>query len=148
MKGRRGHFCHVCRAVLANEAFSGKGHARHVCKVCSRMPKEQRDALEHADELFGFMNQSHISAKNIARLKILAASPTPHIADMADLVLQIALLKPHKRRRMQVLAHQRPDLLQRVNATGLNFAHHWGEEESAERDWESPCEDSLPSGPR
>jgi hypothetical protein len=30
------------------------------------LPKEQRDALEHADELFGFMNQSHISAKNIA----------------------------------------------------------------------------------
>lgn len=89
------------------------------------MPKEERDALEQADEIFGFMNQSHISEKNVARLKILIESPTPHIAEMADIVLQIAQIKPHKRRRMHVLAQKRPDLLQRVNETGLNVAHHW-----------------------
>jgi len=125
MKGRRGHFCHVCKGVRPNEAFSGKGHARHVCKECARMSRDERDAIEHADEIFGFMNQSRISEKNLARLKMLVTSPSPHIADMADIMLQIAQIAPHKKRRMQVLARKYPDLLQRVNDTGLDMAHHW-----------------------
>lgn len=125
MRRRRGHFCHVCKAVLPNEAFSGKGRARYVCTECSRMSKEERDAIEHADEIFGFMSQSHISEKNVARLKTLASSPIAYVADIADIVLQIAQIKPHKRGRMQVLAENRPDLLRRVNETGLDAAHHW-----------------------
>ena len=89
------------------------------------MPKDEREATEQTDEIFGFMNQSHISEKNVARLKALVSSPNAHIADLADIVLQIAEIKPHKRRRMQVLAQERPDLLQRVNDTGLDLAHHW-----------------------
>lgn len=89
------------------------------------MPKEERDAIEQLDEIFRFMNQSHISEKNVARLKTLVASPNAQIADLADLVLQIAAIKPYKRKRMRVLAQQRPDLLQRVNETGLYLAHHW-----------------------
>ena len=125
MKGRRGQFCHVCKAVLPNEALSGKGHVRYVCKQCSRMPREERDAIEHADEIFGFMNQSHISEKNIARLKVLVSSPSAQVADMAEIVLHVARIKPYKRKRMQVLAVKRPDLLQRINETGLDIAHHW-----------------------
>ena len=125
MKGRRGHFCHLCKAILPNEMFSGKGHARHVCTDCSRMPKNERDAIEQADEISGFMNQSHISEKNVARLKVLVSSTNAHSADLADLVLQIAVLKPHKKRRMKILAEKRPDLLQRVYDMGLDLAHHY-----------------------
>ena len=125
MKGRRGHYCHVCKRLRPNEAFSGKGHARHVCKKCSQMPREEREAIEHTDEIFGFMNQSHISEKNVARLKVLVASPNREIAELAGIVLEVAELKPYKRRRMKVLAHERPDLLERVTDAGLDFAHHW-----------------------
>lgn len=34
---RRGHFCWSCRSYLPNERFSGGGHARHLCKRCSRL---------------------------------------------------------------------------------------------------------------
>ncbi|MEI7457681.1 MAG: hypothetical protein WCK93_13260 [Nitrosomonadales bacterium] len=128
MKGKRGHFCHLCQAILPNERFSGKGHARHVCTDCSRMPKGERDAIEQADEISGFMNQSHISDKNVARLKVLVSSTDAHISDLADIVLQIAELKPHKKRRMQILAEKRPDLLQRVYDMGLAPSHYsWDE---------------------
>lgn len=30
----QGHFCRVCGRVRANERFSGKGHARHICRDC------------------------------------------------------------------------------------------------------------------
>jgi hypothetical protein len=36
-KKRRGHFCWCCGRVRPNEAFSGRGHARHLCKECSRL---------------------------------------------------------------------------------------------------------------
>jgi len=38
-KKRQGHYCRVCRRYRANEKFSGKGHARHICKDCSREQK-------------------------------------------------------------------------------------------------------------
>ncbi|MBI2894168.1 MAG: hypothetical protein HYY06_11510 [Deltaproteobacteria bacterium] len=34
---RRGHFCWCCEQVLANERFSGGGHARHVCRGCAKL---------------------------------------------------------------------------------------------------------------
>lgn len=38
-KKRQGHYCHVCGRYRANEKFSGKGHARHICKDCAREQK-------------------------------------------------------------------------------------------------------------
>ena len=35
----RGHYCWACGRRRANEKFSGKGHAKHICKDCA---KEQR----------------------------------------------------------------------------------------------------------
>lgn len=34
---RRGHFCWCCGSMLANEAFSGRGHARHLCWTCAKL---------------------------------------------------------------------------------------------------------------
>lgn len=35
MAKERGHYCKVCGRNRANEKFSGKGHAQHVCKDCA-----------------------------------------------------------------------------------------------------------------
>jgi 3-methyladenine DNA glycosylase AlkD len=39
VKKEHGHVCKICGRCRANEKFSGKGHAQHVCKDCA---KEQR----------------------------------------------------------------------------------------------------------
>lgn len=42
-KQYRGHYCRVCGRIRANERFSGKGHARHVCRDCElKMRAEAR----------------------------------------------------------------------------------------------------------
>jgi hypothetical protein len=41
-KRYRGHFCKVCARILANETFSGKGHAVHICKACAKKPREKQ----------------------------------------------------------------------------------------------------------
>jgi hypothetical protein len=38
----KGHSCRVCGRTRANEQFSGKGHARHVCKDCERTQRQPR----------------------------------------------------------------------------------------------------------
>ena len=37
MKSRGGLWCWCCDRVRANERFSGKGHARHLCRDCERL---------------------------------------------------------------------------------------------------------------
>ncbi len=42
----QGHYCKVCGEYKANEKFSGKGHAAHICKACSRLSAaEQAEAM-------------------------------------------------------------------------------------------------------
>lgn len=33
-KKQQGHYCRICGEYKANEKFSGKGHAAHICKNC------------------------------------------------------------------------------------------------------------------
>ena len=85
----------------------------------------EREAIEQEEEIFNYLRQSHISAKNVARLEELAESSNEGIAEHAALVLEIARIKPYKRRRLKVLARTRRDLLEKLEDTGLIFAHHW-----------------------
>lgn len=120
-----GHYCRICGCVRANEQFSGKGHKIHVCKRCQRLPKSERRAIEDRDDIFGFVHQSHISKKNVARLEQLAKSETPQIASLAAIVLEVARVTPYKRRRIKILARNHRDLLRRLGEAGLVFAHTW-----------------------
>jgi len=119
-----GHYCRICGRIRPNEAFSGKGHRIHVCEKCAALPQKEREAIEQEDEIFGYLKQSHISDKNIERLKMLASSENEKISGLSVIVLEVAKIKPYKRRRLKVLARERKDLLQKLEETGLIFAHH------------------------
>ena len=124
MKKYRGHYCRICRRTRPNEKFSGKGHRNHICKDCARKPKSDIDEIDQKQEIFGYLEQSNISKKNINRLSILAASDNSKIAELAEIVLDVAKIKPHKKRRLKVLAKERRDLLAKLEETGLIFTQH------------------------
>ena len=49
-----GHYCWSCDRMRANEKFSGKGHARHLCKECARLGQEElayRQAVRNLERL-------------------------------------------------------------------------------------------------
>jgi hypothetical protein len=51
---RRGHFCWCCGRARANERFSGRGHARHVCSDCSKLGVKElayRQTIRDIDRL-------------------------------------------------------------------------------------------------
>jgi hypothetical protein len=119
-----GHWCRICGCNKPNEKFSGKGHRVHICKECSKKSKEEIDALDHEEEIFDFMSQSNISSKNIARLNKLKQSENKHISELALIVLEVARLKPHKKRRLEVLSKEHRELFVMVKESGLIYAHH------------------------
>ena len=85
------------------------------------MPREEREAIELTEEVGGFLRQSNISKKNIVRLRVMSQFQNEEVAEFAAVVLEVALVKPHRRRRLKVLARERPDLLARLKTTGLIF---------------------------
>ena len=53
-KQRNGHYCWSCDRMRANERFSGRGHARHLCKECARLGKDElayRQAIRNLERL-------------------------------------------------------------------------------------------------
>jgi len=130
-----GHYCRICGRSRPNEQFTGRGHRIHVCKKCQRLPREQRDRIERLDELHGFLHQSGISAKNIARLEALTCHSDPEVAELAALILEIARVLPRKRRRWLKLAQCDRLLFDRTVASfGVEFFEdllsEWGDFES------------------
>ena len=123
-----GHYCRICGRERPNEQFSGKGHKIHVCKRCQAKPKSERRAIEDQDDIFGFLKQSHISEKNVTRLGQMAKSDNPQVASLAAIVLDVARLKPYKTRRLKFLAQKHPELLRKLEDTGLVLAHTWDRE--------------------
>jgi len=120
-----GHWCRICGCNKPNEKFSGKGHKNHICKECSKKPKEERDVMDHEDEIYGFMNQSNISKKNIERLQKLSRSENERIAELATITLAVARVKPHKKGRLKLLAKEHRELFIKVKESGLIFSHCW-----------------------
>lgn len=120
-----GHWCRICGFNKPNEKFSGKGHRNHVCKHCAKTSKELIEAIDQEAEIFGFMEQSNISRKNIARLNQLIQSENPRISELASIVLEVAKVKRHKKRRLQALAKDHIDLLLKVKESGLIDADYY-----------------------
>ncbi|MGA3090086.1 MAG: hypothetical protein ABSD75_15840 [Terriglobales bacterium] len=117
-----GHYCRICGRERANEQFSGKGHKIHVCKRCQAKPKAERRAIEDRQDLFRFLEQSHISEKNVIRLGQMAKSDNLQVAGLAALVLEVARRKPYKTKRIKFLAQKNPELLRKLEDAGLVFA--------------------------
>jgi hypothetical protein len=109
-----GHYCHICGRVRANEKFSGRGHRDHICNDCQRLPHEERALITCMDELYDYLEQSHISQKNIDRLRILLHHSDPEVRSLAELVQDIARVKPYRRRRLKFLAEKHRSLLLRL----------------------------------
>jgi len=83
------------------------------------MPREKRDALKHEQEIHGFLEQSHISKKNVARLRTLASSKDTQIASLAAFMLEVATVASYRRHRISTLARQHRDVLNRMEQAGL-----------------------------
>lgn len=70
MKKKQGHYCKICGTHKANEKFSGKGHANHICKACSAMPVAKRNELQIINRIENIIcNNFFLSKEKIKTLE-------------------------------------------------------------------------------
>lgn len=102
-----------------NEAFSGRGHRRHLCKQCARRPRAERESVRAEMDLFGFLQQRNISAKNTTRLESLCEFDDPDVRQLAKIVLEVATVAPRRRKRVGYLRQHHPDLYLQLVRLGI-----------------------------
>jgi len=81
-KKPQGHYCKVCEERKANEAFSGKGHAAHICKACAALPVAERSQRLIVNKI-GNMAYRSLSKEDIKWLRSKRNDPNPAIQQAA-----------------------------------------------------------------
>ena len=79
-----GHYCKICGEYKANEKFSGKGHAAHICKKCQSLPVEERRKEAILTRLMNL--PFYLSKTQIDWLKGLRYDKRPEISEAAKAV--------------------------------------------------------------
>lgn len=99
-----GRVCDICGRKQPNEAFGGgRGQRSRVCNRCMRMPKQKRKLLLAKRELSSFLDQTHISDRNIVRIRQLAESADQQIAALGTGMLTAVSSAPtHKRKKGRI----------------------------------------------
>ena len=80
----RGHYCKICGEYKANEKFSGKGHAAHICKACQSLPVEERNKEAILTRMMNL--PSHLSKEQISWLKKHRKDKRPEVSEAAKAV--------------------------------------------------------------
>lgn len=74
-----GHYCKICGEYKANEKFSGKGHAAHICKKCQSLSVEERNKEELLTRMVNL--PFYLSKTQIEWLKRLQHDKRPEISE-------------------------------------------------------------------
>ena len=80
----RGHYCKICGEYKANEKFSGKGHAAHICKACQSLPVEERNKEAILTRMMNL--PFHLSKEQISWLKKHRKDKRPEVSEAAKAI--------------------------------------------------------------
>ena len=90
-----GHYCKICAERKANEKFSGKGHATHICKECSALPQERKNELQLLNRLASAAMKYPRSRQDWELLeKYAKSSKYPEAREFAQSVLEVNRSQP------------------------------------------------------
>lgn len=77
-----GHYCKICGEYKANEKFSGKGHAAHICKTRSRLSAAEKAEAMTINRLLDFP-MGRLSASDKKWLENRVHDRRPEVASLA-----------------------------------------------------------------
>ena len=81
-KRPRGHYCKICGEYKANEKFSGKGYAAHICNSCSRLSAAEKVEMQTMNRLMG-LPFGHLSQSEKKWLENRVHDSRPEVAELA-----------------------------------------------------------------
>lgn len=91
---KQGHYCKVCGRYRANEKFTGKGHATHICKDCANLPPEEKAKQEALNRLFNL--PWHLSKEQKAWLKNRMQDRRPEVKALAQVQYDMRFGRRHQ----------------------------------------------------
>lgn len=77
-----GHYCKICGEYKANEKFSGKGHAAHICKACAKLPAAEKAERETITRLMN-LPMGRLSESQQKWLKNRTQDSRPEVSALA-----------------------------------------------------------------
>ncbi|MFR0678845.1 hypothetical protein [Dysgonomonas mossii] len=96
-KKKQGHYCRICGASKPNEAFSGKGHAKHICKECSSLPQERKNELQHINQIDRIAGKYPRSRQDWEFLEKMSKNKKyPEAAEFAQMILGMNRSQPNE----------------------------------------------------
>lgn len=84
---KHGHYCKICGEYKANEKFSGKSHAAHICKACAALPPEVRAEQMAINRLVNL--PWLLSKEQLSWLKNRAKDKRPEVRELAQEQLEM-----------------------------------------------------------
>lgn len=94
-KRPHGHYCKICGQHKANEKFSGKGHANHICKACSSLPAAAKAESQTMNRLMNLPTR-RLTDSEKKWLENRVHDSRPEVAAMARAVYNMRF--PHAER--------------------------------------------------
>ena len=89
---RHGHYCKICGEYRANEKFTGKGHAAHICKACAKLsPADQAEQMT-IQRLYRLPER--LSKEQLNWLKNRTHDKRPNVREMAQEIYEIRFMRP------------------------------------------------------
>ena len=90
-----GHYCKICGQHKANEKFSGKGHANHICKACASLPAAAKAESQTMNRLLN-MPMRRLTDSEKKWLEKRVHDSRPEVAELARSVYNMRF--PHAER--------------------------------------------------
>lgn len=87
----RGHYCKICGDYKPNEKFSGKGHAKHICKECASLPQEKKNKLQYINHIDRIAEKYPRSRQDWEFLEKYAKNKKyPEVMEYAQMILDMS----------------------------------------------------------
>ena len=99
-----GHYCKICGEYKANEKFSGKGHAAHICKAWSRLSAAEKAEAMTINRLHD-LSLNRLSAGDKAWLENRLHDRRPEVAELAKEIyaLHFPFAERNKRKKQLII---------------------------------------------
>ena len=98
---KRGHFCWCCGCTRPNERFSGRGHARHICRECARLPAEEREYRQGLRNMERLLHDGvYVPRRRRQQFQAFLEHPNARVREEARRVLGEQQREAEERRRI------------------------------------------------
>jgi hypothetical protein len=99
---KSGHFCWCCGRSRPNERFSGRNHARHLCRDCARLPAEELQYRQAERDIERLLHDGvRIPRRKRPQFDRFLAHPNARVRELARRILAESEREAEEWRRMR-----------------------------------------------